>query len=228
MPLIEFENVSKIYGDNSVALHDINLAIEPKEFISIVGRSGAGKSTLLKLLIAEERPTSGKIVFDTHEVTRMRRGKLPYLRRKIGMVFQDYRLLPQKTAYENVAFAMEVVGRSRREIEEDVYQVLDLVGLKDKMQNFPRELSGGEQQRVALARALIHRPDVIIADEPTGNLDPINTWDIIKLLVKINELGTTVILATHAKDIIDALERRVVTLSDGTVVRDDAEGRYVL
>lgn len=144
------------------------------------------------------------------------------------MVFQDYRLLPQKTAYENVAFAMEVVGRSRREIEEDVYQVLDLVGLKDKMQNFPRELSGGEQQRVALARALIHRPDVIIADEPTGNLDPINTWDIIKLLVKINELGTTVILATHAKDIIDALERRVVTLSDGTVVRDDAEGRYVL
>ncbi|MFN7088235.1 MAG: cell division ATP-binding protein FtsE, partial [Candidatus Paceibacteria bacterium] len=205
MALIHFKNVSKVYNAHSVALDNVSFEIQPKEFVSIVGKSGAGKSTLLKLLIAEEYPTSGKVVFDNQDVHKLRSNELPILRRRIGAVFQDYKLLAQKTAYENVAYAMEVAGRSDSEIKRDVPQVLELVGLQDKANNFPHQLSGGEKQRVAIARALVQRPDVIVADEPTGNLDPINTWEIIKLLLKINELGTTVLLATHNKDIINYL-----------------------
>ncbi len=226
--MIRFENISKIYNSHSVALKDVTFEVKPQEFVSLVGRSGAGKSTLLKLLIAEEKPTSGKIFFNKQNVLKMPNRELPFLRRQIGAVFQDFKLLPNKTAYENVAFAMEVAGKSEAEIKNDVPRVLDLVGLKDKMNNFPRELSGGEKQRVAIARAMVHRPSVIVADEPTGNLDPINTWDIIRLLLKISELGTTVILATHDKEIINALEKRVVSLENGTVVRDENPGRYIL
>jgi len=226
--MIRFENISKIYNSHSVALKDVTFEVKSQEFVSLVGRSGAGKSTLLKLLIAEEKPTGGKIFFNRRNVLKMPNRELPFLRRQIGAVFQDFKLLPNKTAYENVAFAMEVAGKSERDIKNDVSRVLDLVGLKDKMNNFPRELSGGEKQRVAIARAMVHRPSVIVADEPTGNLDPINTWDIIRLLLKISELGTTVILATHDKEIINALERRVVSLENGTVVRDENPGRYIL
>lgn len=226
--MIRFQNVSKIYNSHSVALKDVSFNIAAKEFVSIVGRSGAGKSTLLKLLIVEEKPTDGRIYFDKRDVHKMRSYELPRLRRRIGAVFQDFKLLPNKTAYENVAFAMEVAGRSKEEIANDVPQVLGLVGLEDKTNNFPRELSGGEKQRVAIARALVHRPDVIMADEPTGNLDPVNTWDIIRLLIKINELGTTVVLATHDKEIINALDRRVVSLDKGMVIRDENPGRYIL
>ncbi len=226
--MIRFENISKIYNSHSVALKGVSFEVGPKEFVSLVGRSGAGKSTLLKLLIAEEKPTGGKIFFNKQNVLEMRAKELPFLRRQIGAVFQDFKLLPNKTAYENVAFAMEVAGKGEQEIKSDVCKVLDLVGLKDKMNNFPRELSGGEKQRVAIARAMVHRPSVIVADEPTGNLDPINTWDVIRLLLKINELGTTVILATHDKEIINALERRVVSLENGAVFRDENPGRYIL
>ncbi len=226
--MIRFENISKIYNSHATALKDVTFNVKPKEFVSVVGRSGAGKSTLLKLLIAEEKPTSGTIYFNGKNILEMKQSELPFLRRQIGAVFQDFKLLPNKTAYENVAFAMEAVGKSAKEIKDDVPKVLDLVGLKDKINNFPRELSGGEKQRVAIARALVHRPSVIVADEPTGNLDPINTWDIIRLLIKINELGTTVVLATHDKEIINALERRVVSLEGGVVSRDENPGRYVL
>lgn len=226
--MIKFENISKIYNSHSAALKNVSFEVKPQEFVSVVGRSGAGKSTLLKLLIAEEKPTEGRVYFKGEDILGMKPKELPFLRRQIGAVFQDFKLLPQKTAYENIAFAMEVVGKSEEEIKTDVPKILDLVGLKDKLDNFPRELSGGEKQRVALARALVHRPSVIVADEPTGNLDPINTWDIIRLLIKINELGTTVILATHDKEIINALERRVVSLEKGAVIRDENPGRYIL
>lgn len=226
--MIRFENISKIYNSHSAALKSVTFDVKPKEFVSLVGRSGAGKSTLLKLLIAEEKPTGGKIFFNKQNIIKMSFSELPFLRRQIGAVFQDFKLLPNKTAYENVAFAMEVAGKSNEEIENDVPKVLDLVGLKGKAGNFPKELSGGEKQRVAIARAMVHRPSVIVADEPTGNLDPINTWDIIRLLLKINELGTTVILATHDKEIINALERRVVSLENGIVARDENPGRYIL
>lgn len=226
--MIKFKNVSKIYNSHSTALKNVTFSVEPNEFVSVVGRSGAGKSTLLKLLIAEEKPTGGQIYFNSQNILEMKSSELPVLRRQIGAIFQDFKLLPNKTAYENVAFAMEVVGKTEKEIKKDVPKVLDLVGLKNKAKNFPRELSGGEKQRVAIARALVHRPSVIVADEPTGNLDPINTWDIIRLLIKINELGTTVILATHDKEIINALERRVVSLEGGVVSRDENPGRYIL
>ena len=228
MQMIKFENISKIYNSHFVALKSVSFEVKPHEFVSVVGRSGAGKSTLLKLLIAEEKPTSGKIFFNRQNILRLQPKELPFLRRQVGAIFQDFKLLPNKTAYENVAFAMEVAGRSERDIKSDVPKVLDLVGLKDKAGSFPRELSGGEKQRVAIARALVHRPSIIVADEPTGNLDPINTWDIVRLLLKINELGTTVILATHNKEIINALERRVVSLENGAVTRDENPGRYVL
>lgn len=226
--MIKFENVSKIYNSHSAALKNVSFEVGHHEFVSVVGKSGAGKTTLLKLLLAEEKPTSGKIFFNRQNVVNVRQSELPYLRRQIGAIFQDFKLLPNKTAYENVAFAMQVVGKSDKEIKNDVSKVLDIVGLKDKTGNFPKELSGGEKQRVAIARALVHKPIVIVADEPTGNLDPINTWDIIRLLVKINELGTTVILATHDKEIINALEKRVVILEGGTVTRDENPGRYIL
>ena len=225
--MIVFENISKYYNSHP-ALDKVNLTIAQGEFVFIVGQSGAGKSTLLKLLIAEEKPTEGKVFLDGKEITALPHKELPLLRRRIGTVFQDFKLLAQKTAYENVAFAMEVAGRSKKEIEEDVPQILQLVGLESKARNFPRELSGGEQQRVAIARALVHQPDIIIADEPTGNLDPLNTWDIIRLLMKINELGTTIILATHDREIINTINKRVVSIDKGKVVRDEEGGRYIL
>ncbi|MBI2096689.1 MAG: cell division ATP-binding protein FtsE [Candidatus Sungbacteria bacterium] len=226
--MIFFENVSKIYSPTSTALKGVTLRIQPKEFVSIVGPSGSGKTTLLKLLTVEERPTEGRIFFDQSEVTMLRPKELPYLRRRIGKVFQDYRLLPTKTAYENVAFALEAAGHLTKEIEHDVPQVLELVGLTEKIHHFPHELSGGELQRVAIARALVNRPEVFLADEPTGNLDPVNTREIIRLLLKINELGATVILATHDKEIIDSLDRRVVALEKGEIIRDEERGKYII
>lgn len=226
--MIYFDKVSKVYSPTSVALDDVSFTVGPKEFVSIVGQSGAGKSTLLKLLLAEEKPTSGKVFFESNDIHALSRKELPYIRRRIGVVFQDYRLLPKKTAFENVAFAMEASGKSDEEIATDVPHVLELVGLMDKAWHFPHELSGGEKQRVAIARAIIVRPDILIADEPTGNLDPKNTWEIISLLEKINGLDTTVILATHDKGVIDSLRRRVITLDNGKLVRDEQKGKYVL
>ncbi|MEK9184034.1 MAG: cell division ATP-binding protein FtsE [Patescibacteria group bacterium] len=229
--MIQFVNVSKIYNSNgskATALEDVNLKIEHKEFVTLVGKSGAGKSTLIKLLIGEEKPTRGRIMLGSQEVNKLKPRELPQLRRQVGVIFQDFRLLQGKNAYENVAFAMEVEGRRQAEIKETVPQILDMVGLIDKTHNFPHELSGGEKQRVAIARAMINRPAVIIADEPTGNLDPMNTWEIIKLLLKINELGTTIILATHSKDIVNALGKRVISVENGKIIRDEKNGRYIL
>lgn len=226
--MIFFDHVSKVYSPTSTAVEDVTFRIESKEFVSIVGHSGAGKSTLLKLLLAEDAPSSGKVFFEDIDVHLVPKADLPVLRRKIGTVFQDFKLLPSKTAFENVAFAMEAAGASDDEIEIDVPQVLELVGLIDKAHHFPHELSGGEKQRVSIARAIVNRPDVIIADEPTGNLDPINTHEIVELLKKINSFNTTVIIATHNKDIINSLEKRVITLENGKIVRDAKKGRYVL
>ena len=225
--MITFNNVSKKYGDNEV-VREAGFKINPGEFVSLVGKSGAGKSTLIKMLIGEEKPSKGRIIFGQYEVNKLSNKELPELRRHMGIIFQDFRLLPKKTAYENVVFAMEVAGRPQREIEEVTPQVLDLVGLGTKAQNFIHELSGGEKQRVAIARAMVNHPDVIIADEPTGNLDPINTWGIINLLMKINELGTTVILATHNKEIVNQLEHRVISMEDGKIIRDEEKGKYIL
>lgn len=226
--MIAFQNITKVYNGGPPALEDVSAKINAGEFVSLVGRSGAGKSTLVKLLVGEERPSKGRVFFGQYEVNKLKDRELPEFRRHVGIVFQDFRLLPTKNAYENVAFALEVAGRPQREITELVPQVLDMVGLRDKLVNFPHELSGGEKQRVAIARALVHRPEVIIADEPTGNLDPFNTWEIINLLLKINELGTTLILATHDKEIINNLERRVITLDKGRLIRDEAKGKYIL
>ncbi|HVV38938.1 MAG TPA: cell division ATP-binding protein FtsE [Candidatus Paceibacterota bacterium] len=226
--MIYYDRVSKIYADSSVALDDVSFSVEPGEFISIVGHSGAGKTTLVKMLLAEEKPSSGSVFFESVNVHDVPSRRINDLRRKIGTVFQDFRLLPQKTAYENVAFAMEAAGRSEEEIASDVPHVLDLVDLTEKANNFPDELSGGEQQRVAIARAIVNQPDVIVADEPTGNLDPVNTFEVVQILKKINDLGTTIILTTHNKGVIDSLKKRVVTLDRGKVIRDDREGKYIL
>ena len=221
--MIHFDKVSKIYLDNSVALEDISFSIDPKEFVSIVGHSGAGKTTLIKMILAEEKPTKGKIFFESTDISTLRRGDINDFRRKVGVVFQDFRLLPDKNVYENIAFAMEAAGRTDEEIEADVPHVLDLVDLSKKIWNFPSELSGGEKQRVSIARAIVNQPDVIIADEPTGNLDPLNTYDIVQILKKINDLGTTVILTTHNKGVIDSLKKRVLTMENGRIIRDDKE-----
>lgn len=226
--MISFQNITKVYNNKSVALEEVNLTIKPNEFVSIVGKNGAGKSTLIKLLIGEERPSKGRILFGSYEVNKLRLSELPEFRRKIGIVFQDFRLLATKTAYENIAFALEVDGKSQSEIQEFVPQILDMVGLSDRAFNFPHELSGGEKQRVAIARALIHQPMLLIADEPTGNLDPLNSAEIVKLLVKINELGTTVVLVTHNKDIVNNLHKRVVSMDSGRIIRDEENGKYVL
>jgi len=226
--MIFFDNVSKIYNHHSVALKNVNLRVEPKEFVFLVGSSGAGKTTLLKLLIREETPTDGKIFLDGIEVTDIGIGEMHKVRRRIGTVFQDYKLLPTKTSYENIAFVMEAAGRADAEIEEDVPEVLELVGLSNKRDNFPHQLSGGEKQRVAIARALVNRPDVILADEATGDLDPINTLEIVKLLEKINELGTTVVLATHNKEIVNSADRRVIVLDKGEIISDKEKGKYLL
>jgi len=226
--MIYFDRVSKVYNGGTVALDNVSISIDPGEFVSVVGHSGAGKSTLLKMLLAEDRPSEGSVFFESSDIHRLPKNHLNNLRRRLGMVFQDFRLLPNKTAYENIAFAMEAAGRSDEEIHSDVPYVLDLVDLGDKMWNFPNELSGGEKQRVAIARAIVNQPDVVIADEPTGNLDPINTYEIVQILKKINDLGTTVLLTTHNKGVIDSLGRRVVTLDAGRVVRDDKSGKYAL
>ena len=223
--MIRFQNITKVYPPNTTALEEVSFKINEKEFVSIVGKSGAGKTTLLKLLLAEEKPTRGRIFFDSQDVHKINPENLPRLRRKIGAVFQDYKLLPSKTAYENIAYAMEVIGATDEEIARDVPEVLEIVGLTDRAFNLPAELSGGERQRAAIARALIHRPDVILADEPTGNLDPYHTSDILQLLLKIHELGTTIILATHNKEIINSLGKRVITLEEGKVIRDEEKGR---
>ncbi|MDB5238905.1 MAG: Cell division ATP-binding protein FtsE [Candidatus Parcubacteria bacterium] len=226
--MIYYDKVSKVYPDKTVALEGVSFGIEPKEFVTIVGHSGAGKSTLLKLLIAEDWPTDGKVFFESADIHKLSKGQTAKLRRRIGTVFQDYRLIPTKTVYENIAFAMEASGRKDREIAADVPHVLELVDLGHKIWNFPRELSGGERQRVAIARAIVTQPDVIIADEPTGNLDPGNTYEIVRILKKINELGTTILLTTHNKGVVDTVGGRVITIEKGKVVRDDKEGKYIL
>lgn len=227
-PVIYFDRVTKKYSDGVPAVEDITLSIDPGEFVSIVGHSGAGKTTLLKMLFAEIFPTEGTVYFGSREIAGLSDRELLGLRRNIGTIFQDFRLIPSKNIYENVAFAMEVAGKPDEDIQADVPHVLDLVGLSDKLWHFPRQLSGGEQQRVAIARAIVNQPDVLIADEPTGNLDPVNTHDVVEILKKINNLGTTVLLTTHNKTVVDSVGRRVVTLDQGRVVRDDKEGKYTL
>jgi cell division transport system ATP-binding protein len=226
--MIYFEKVSKIYSDNTKALEDITLKIEPNEFVSIVGHSGAGKTTLIRMLLAEESPTDGNVYFGSTDIHSLNKRNMNKLRRKIGTIFQDFRLLPHKNVYENIAFAMEAAGKTDEEIAADVPHVLELVDLPKKAWNFPHELSGGEQQRVAIARAIVNQPDVIVADEPTGNLDPLNAYDVVQILRKINDLGTTVIMTTHNKGIIDEIGKRVITMEDGKIIRDDASGRYAI
>lgn len=225
--MIKFDSVTKKYG-NHHALDGIDLEIHKGEFISLVGQSGAGKSTLLSLVIGEERPDGGKIFIDDIDVGKIRRSDIPFLRRKIGFVFQDIKLLPNRTAFENVAFAMEVAGESSHTIQKEVPKILEIVGLDEKSKAFPDEMSGGERQRVAIARSLVHKPVLLLADEPTGNLDSINAWDIIQLLLKINKAGTTVMLATHAKDLVNSIKKRVITIEKGKIVYDQEKGKYVL
>jgi len=226
--MIEFKDVEKIYPPNIVALRDVNLKINAGEFVSIVGQSGTGKTTLIKLLTAEERATRGKISIGDWNITKIRQSEMPMLRRQIGVIFQDFKLLPKKTIFENVAFALEVCGASPERIRKIVPQVLKIVGLEEKADRYPKQISGGEQQRAAIARALIHRPKILVADEPTGNLDSINTREIADLLLKINEFGTTVILVSHNRELVNFLRRRVVTLEQGTVISDQEVGKYVL
>jgi cell division transport system ATP-binding protein len=225
--MIRFDKVTKTYN-GSFALKEISLDIHKGDFISLVGQSGAGKSTLLSLIIGEERPDSGRILIDDIDVARIKPNDIPFLRRKIGVVFQDIKLLSNRTAYENVAFALEVSGESPETIKKEVPKSLELVGLEEKSDAFPHEMSGGERQRVAIARAMVHKPVLLLADEPTGNLDSINAWEILQLLLKINKAGTTVILATHAKDLVNSVKKRVVTIEKGEVTNDQEKGKYVL
>lgn len=225
--MIKFENVTKFYGD-SKALQDINLEINHGEFISLVGLSGAGKSTLMKVITGEEQISKGRILIDDIDISSVKKSDLPYLRRKIGMVFQDIKLLPKRTAFENVAFAMEVSGHRKDKISREVPKILELVGLLHKKHNFPHEMSGGEKQRIAIARSLAHRPVLILADEPTGNLDEVNAMEVLDLLIKINKLGTTVILATHAADLVNKIKKRVITIEGGKIVLEQEKGKYKL
>jgi cell division transport system ATP-binding protein len=217
--MIYFNNVSKIYKD-TVALEDVTFTVEGGEFVSIVGHSGAGKTTLTKMILAEENPSDGTVFFESINVNKAKNNDLTMLRRRIGVVFQDYKLLSNKTAYENIAFAMEAVGKTEEEIRSDVPHVLELVDLSHRVMHFPNQMSGGEQQRLAIARAIINQPELIIADEPTGNLDPVNTHEIVQILKKINDLGTTVILTTHNKGVIDSLGKRVITMENGKIIKD--------
>ncbi len=225
--MIRFDNVTKYYGNNK-ALNNINLHINHGEFISVVGMSGAGKSTLMKLLIGEEELDDGRILIDEIDMTRVKKSDLPYLRRKIGMVFQDIKLLPRRTAFENVAFAMEVSGHRKDKINKDVPKILELVGLLHKKDSFPHEMSGGERQRVAIARSLAHRPVLLLADEPTGNLDEVNASEVLDLLLKINKLGTTVLLATHAAELVNKIAKRVITIEGGQITLEQQKGKYKL
>lgn len=225
--MILLDRVTKTYNKNlGTALDRVSLHVEPKEFVIVIGQSGAGKSTLLKLLTREERPTSGKIIVGGIDYDKLRDKDIPLLRRKIGVVFQDFKLLPNRTVFENVAFALEIVGVSTKEINNTVPRVLDIVNLKDKAKRMPVELSGGERQRVAIARAIVRQPKILIADEPTGNLDPKHAWDVIHVLEKINRYGTTVLLTTHNQEIVNQLKRRVITIKNGTVVSDRANAEY--
>jgi len=224
--VISLQHVWKRYPNGTEALRDVDLRIPEGDFVFLVGSSGAGKSSLIRLLIREERPSSGKIFINGVELGRMRRRQLPRFRRQVGLVFQDFKLLPRLTVYENVAFALRVMAESGREIKAKVQDALATVGLEGKDDKYPHELSGGEQQRVAIARALVHAPKLIVADEPTGNLDPATAWEIMQLFLRINARGVTVVMATHNREIVDILRRRVVVIQDGQVVRDDRSGRY--
>lgn len=224
--MIQFVNVSKVFPNGSIALEHIDLDINRGEFITIVGPSGAGKTTLTKLILAEEKPTEGSVLFENKDMSTFSTAQLTHLRRRIGTIFQEFRLLPTKTAYENIAFAMEAAGKTDEEIVSDVPHVLQLVDLEDRMFHFPRQLSGGEKQRLAIARAIINQPEVLIADEPTGNLDKVNTAEVIHILKKINDLGTTVILATHDQDLIKAVGRRIITMEKGSIVSDETKAAH--
>ena len=224
--MIRLENVTKTYNTGTEAVHDASFMIEKGEFAFLVGESGSGKSTLIKLILKEEEATKGSILINGKDIKNIKRKRIPYLRRSMGVVFQDFRLLPDKTVYENVAFAMYIVNATKKHIKRQVPMVLDLVGLRDKAKMFPHELSGGEQQRVAIARALVNNPSMIIADEPTGNLDPKTAWDIMTLLNDINARGTTVVMATHAVDIVNKMRKRVIQIDRGNIVRDDKKGGY--
>ncbi|MEL7597652.1 MAG: cell division ATP-binding protein FtsE [Clostridiaceae bacterium] len=224
--MIEFKNTTKIYENNVFALSNMNLDIDRGEFVFLVGPSGAGKSTFIKLLLKEVEPTTGRIIVNGEDITKIKRKDIPYYRRKIGMVFQDFRLIPTLNVYENVAFAMRVVEANQKEIRKRVPMVLAMVGLSKKYKCFPNELSGGEQQRVALARAIVNNPSMLIADEPTGNLDPETSIEIVKILNDINHAGTTIIMATHDKSIVDNMKKRVIAVEKGIIVRDEQRGRY--
>jgi cell division transport system ATP-binding protein len=224
--LIHLDGISKIYDNGCVALSDVTVDIPKGDFVFVVGPSGAGKSTFIKLLFREELPTKGKLIVNGRNVGELQSAEVPYLRRNLGIIFQDYRLLPNKTVYENVAFAMQVIEASRREIKRRVIHVLDLVGLRHKAGSFPGELSGGEQQRIAIARAIVNNPVVVIADEPTGNLDPETSWEIMKIFSRINKGGTTIVMATHDKTVVDAMKKRVIAIESGNVARDEVKGVY--
>ncbi|RCW17160.1 cell division ATP-binding protein FtsE [Streptococcus gallolyticus] len=226
MALIEMNGVTKKYHRSTTALRDIAVSVNSGEFVYIVGPSGAGKSSFIKLLYREEKVSAGTLKVGEFNLTKLKKRDVPILRRSIGVVFQDYKLLPKKTVFENVAYAMQVIGEKPRDIKKRVPEVLDLVGLKHKMRSFPDQLSGGEQQRVAIARAIVNNPKVLIADEPTGNLDPEISWEIMQLLERINLQGTTVLMATHNKQIVDNLRHRVIAIEDGRIVRDEEEGEY--
>ncbi|MFH1326009.1 MAG: ATP-binding cassette domain-containing protein [Candidatus Falkowbacteria bacterium] len=226
--MIRFEDVTKTYLPNTKALDGLSLHIKPSEFVSIVGQSGTGKTTMVRALIGEERIDKGKIIIGDWDITNIKQREIPYLRRQIGVIFQDFKLLPKKTLFENVAFAMQVSGHVPSQINKIVPQMLKLVSLEHKMNRYPSQVSGGEQQRVVIARSLVHRPKILLADEPTGNLDSINAADIISLLERINKLGTTVILVTHNKEVVNSLRRRVVTIDGGKVISDQKIGKYIL
>ena len=225
--MIDMKNVKKIYDDTgTIALENINLDVKKGEFVFLVGPSGAGKSTFIKLLLREVVPDEGVLTVNGRDVIRMSKKDVPYLRRGLGVIFQDYRLLPDKTVYENVAFAMQVIEAPRRLIQRNVNNVLEIVGLRDKYKCFPNQLSGGEQQRVAIARAIVNNPTILIADEPTGNLDPETSWEIMDIFLKINAAGTTILMATHDKEIVNIMKKRVIAIEDGHIVRDEMRGRY--
>ena len=226
--MIKFKKVSKEYLDNTPAARDLNFTIKPGEFVSIVGQSGTGKTTIAKMIIAEEIPTAGNIIIGGWDITNIKSSDIPVLRRQIGVVFQDFKLLTKKNIFENVAFAMEVSGAKKEEIQKVVPQVLKIVGLTKKTDKFPNQLSGGERQRVVIARSLVHHPKIIVADEPTGNLDSINAHDIVNLLLKINQFGTTVVLVTHNHDIVNSIKKRVITLDNGQIISDQKSGKYIL
>ena len=224
--MIRMRNVSKVYANGTIALDHVNVHIRKGEFVFIVGASGAGKSTFIKMLLREELPTSGELTVNGQDVINMAHEDVPYLRRGLGVIFQDYRLLPDKTVFENVAFATQVIEAPRRLMQHSVNAVLDIVGLREKFRCFPSQLSGGEQQRVAIARAIVNNPSIVIADEPTGNLDPETSWDIMDIFQRINQSGTTIVMATHDKTIVDTMQRRVIAIENGHIVRDEQQGVY--